>query len=468
MIPEPTSASTQDAPLIDDTLGPSLTSERRRVVAATTVGTAIEWYDFFLYAATAGLVFKQAMFAPLGSAAGTVVAFLTVGLSFLFRPLGAFLAGHYADKIGRRAVLMVTLLGMGGATTLIGLLPTYEAIGVLSPVLLVLLRLVQGISAGGEWGSAVLLAVEHAPAGKRGLFGAGPQIGAPAGLLLSSGALFLMNTIAPGGAFIEWGWRVPFLFSAVLVVLAWWVRKGVDESPVYSEMTEVSAAQVPNPMGTLFRNYFTVVLAGALLFAANSILGYMTTGGYIQNYTTNPDGMAMERGPILFAVTVAGAVWMVSTFFTGWLSDHVGRKTTLVGGFIIQTAAALALFPLVNTAEMSKIYAALVFLALALGFTYGQIAALYAELFPASVRASGTSITYAIGAILGGAFAPFIASWIFEATGSSWGITAYLVGASLIGLAVSLVIRERKDIPLDHEHEHMQRTGHFIWQPRSV
>ena len=458
MVSPPKAAS---APLNDDA---SLTSERRRVVAATTVGTAIEWYDFFLYAATAGLVFKAAMFAPLGPAGGTLVAFLTVGLSFLFRPLGAFLAGHFADKLGRRVVLMVTLLAMGGAATLIGLLPTYETIGVLSPVLLVLLRLVQGISAGGEWGSAVLLAVEHAPDGKRGLFGAGPQIGAPAGLLLSSGALYLMNIVAPGDAFLEWGWRVPFLFSALLVLLGWWVRKGVDESPVYEEMTDNSAGQASNPIGALFRNYTPVVIAGALLFAANSVLGYMTTGGYIQNYTTDPDGMAMERGPILFAVTVAGAVWMVSTFFTGWLSDRLGRKTTLVGGFVIQIIAAFVLFPLVNTAEMGKIYAALIFLALALGFTYGQIAALYSELFPASVRASGTSITYAIGAILGGAFAPFIASWIYEATGSSWGITAYLVGASVVGLAVAVSIRERAGIPLDTGHEHLQRTGHFIWQ----
>lgn len=458
-------ASPQQAPLADV---PSLTAERRRVVAATTVGTAIEWYDFFLYAATAGLVFKHAMFAPLGPAGGTLVAFLTVGLSFLFRPLGAFLAGHFADKVGRRAVLMVTLLAMGGATTLIGVLPTYEAIGVLSPVILVFLRLVQGISAGGEWGSAVLLAVEHAPENKRGLFGAGPQIGAPAGLLLSSGALYLMNTLAPGDAFLDWGWRVPFLFSALLVFLGWWVRRGVDESPVYSEMTAISAGQTANPVGMLFRHYFPVVVAGALLFAANSVLGYMTTGGYIQNYTTNPAGMALERGPVLFAVTVAGAVWMVSTFFTGWLSDYLGRKTTLVAGFLIQTTAAFVLFPLVNTANMAKIYAGLIFLALALGFTYGQIAALYAELFPASVRASGTSITYAVGAILGGAFAPFIASWIFEATGSSWGITAYLVCASFVGLVVSVLIRERKGIPLDHANEEAQRTGHFIWQKPTV
>lgn len=462
--PHPRPDHASDTPTATSTMK----SERRRVVFATTVGTAIEWYDFFLYAATAGLVFKQAMFAPLGPAGGTLVAFLTVGLSFLFRPLGAFLAGHYADKIGRRTVLMITLLAMGGATTLIGLLPTYDTIGVAAPILLVFLRLIQGISAGGEWGSAVLMAVEHAPAGKRGLFGAGPQIGAPAGLLLSSGALYVMNLIAPGDAFMQWGWRVPFLFSAALLVLGIWIRLGVDESPVYEEMAAAKKRQAANPIGVLFSRHTPLVATGALLFAANSVLGYMTTGGYIQNYTTDPDGMGLERGPILLAVTLAGAVWMVSTLFTGWLSDHWGRKTTLVAGFVVQIAAAFALFPLVNTGEMPKIYVALFFLASALGFTYGQIAAFYAEMFPASVRASGTSITYAFGSIIGGAFAPFIASWIFEATGSTWGITGYLVTASVVGLIVSLCVRERKDIPLSHEHEHIQRSGHFVWQQPQV
>ena len=179
------------------------TAERRRVVAATTIGTAIEWYDYFLYAAVAGLVFNHLMFGPLEGGLATIISFLTVGLSFLFRPVGAFLAGHFADRFGRRVVLMVTLIAMGGATTLIGVLPTYETAGIWAPILLITLRIIQGISAGGEWGSAVLMAVEHAPTDKRGLYGAGPQIGVPAGLLLSSGVLSIMNTIAPGDAFMD-------------------------------------------------------------------------------------------------------------------------------------------------------------------------------------------------------------------------------------------------------------------------
>lgn len=442
--------------------------ERRRVVAATTVGTAIEWYDFFLYAATAGLVFKQSMFGPMGASAATLVAFLTVGLPFFFRPFGAFLAGHFADRIGRRKVLMYTLIAMGAATTLMGLLPSYATIGVAAPIILVLLRVVQGISAGGEWGSAVLLSVEHAPVDKRGLYGAGPQIGAPAGLLLSSGALAIMSYVAPGEAFMEWGWRVPFLFSLVLLGLGIWIRHGVEESPVFEEMAEMRQAQEKNPIGVVFRDFTPVIIVCALLFAANSTLGYMTTGGYIQSYTTAEDGLGMERGPILTAVTVAGAVWLVSTLVTGWASDKLGRKNTLVGGFIIQAIAAFALFPLVNQATLGGVYAGLLFLALALGLTYGQISSLYTEFFPASVRGAGTSITYAIGAIIGGAFAPFIASWIFDATGSTWGITAYLVAASVIGLICALIIRERKGIPLDHGSEDVQRSGHFIWQDATV
>ena len=192
-----------------DASSPSAISpkEMGRVVAATTIGTAIEWYDYFLYAAVAGLVFNQVMFSPLTGSLASIVSFASVGLSFLFRPLGAFLAGYYGDRYGRRIVLMVTLFSMGGATTLIGLLPTYETVGLWAPIMLIFLRIIQGVSAGGEWGSAVLLAVEHAPNQKRGLYGAGPQIGVPIGLLMSSGILSIMNRIAPGDAFFQWGWR---------------------------------------------------------------------------------------------------------------------------------------------------------------------------------------------------------------------------------------------------------------------
>lgn len=436
-------------------------SERRRVIAATTIGTAIEWYDYFLYAAVAGLVFNKVMFGPLGPAAATIASFLTVGLSFLFRPLGAVLAGHFGDRLGRRGVLMVTLFTMGTATALIGLLPTYATAGWLAPAALVVLRILQGTSAGGEWGSAVLLAVEHAPDNKRGLYGAGPQVGVPAGLLLSSGVLALMTIIAPGEAFMQWGWRVPFLLSVGLTVLGWWIRTGVDESPVVEEMREVGAH---NPVGSLFKHHAGLVIAAALIFAANGTVGYMTTGGYIQNYVTDPAGLAVERGDILWAVTASAATWLCTTAFAGWVSDIIGRRRTLAIGFVVQAAGVLALFPLVNTGSLAKITAALIFLTVGLGLTYGEIGAFYAELFPASIRASGASISYALGAILGGAFAPTIAAALREATGGTTAITVYLMAATVTGFVVTLLMRERRGIPLGHEHEEAQASGHFVWQ----
>ncbi|MDC7111420.1 MULTISPECIES: MFS transporter [Corynebacterium] len=447
------------------TTAPTISAkERRRVIAATTIGTAIEWYDYFLYAAVAGLVFNQLMFGPLEGGLATIISFASVGLSFLFRPLGAILAGHFGDKLGRRTVLMVTLFAMGGATTLIGLLPTYDTWGIWAPILLITLRIIQGISAGGEWGSAVLLAVEHAPNNKRGVYGAGPQVGVPMGLLMSSGVLSIMNTIAPGDAFLEWGWRIPFLFSIVLVVIGYAVRMGVDESPVFREISERKDAEAPNPIGILFKRYLPLVFTAALVFAGNGAVGYMTTGGYIQNYTTNPEGpIGLDRGDVLNAVTLSAVTWLFSTLFAGWVSDHIGRRMTYLIGFVLQGIGAAALFPLVNTGSLGMLYLALIGLTIGLGLTYGPQSALYAELFPASIRASGVSITYAIGSIFGGAFAPMIAAALLEATGTTFAISVYLVGMSTVGFVCTFLLRERKGIPLGPEQEAQQMAGHFTF-----
>lgn len=447
------------------TTAPTISAkERRRVIAATTIGTAIEWYDYFLYAAVAGLVFNQLMFGPLEGGLATIISFASVGLSFLFRPLGAILAGHFGDKLGRRTVLMVTLFAMGGATTLIGLLPTYDTWGIWAPILLITLRIIQGISAGGEWGSAVLLAVEHAPNNKRGVYGAGPQVGVPMGLLMSSGVLSIMNTIAPGDAFLEWGWRIPFLFSIVLVVIGYAVRMGVDESPVFREISERKDAEAPNPIGILFKRYLPLVFTAALVFAGNGAVGYMTTGGYIQNYTTNPEGpIGLDRGDVLNAVTLSAVTWLFSTLFAGWVSDHIGRRMTYLIGFVLQGIGAAALFPLVNTGSLGMLYLALIGLTVGLGLTYGPQSALYAELFPASIRASGVSITYAIGSIFGGAFAPMIAAALLEATGTTFAISVYLVGMSTVGFVCTFLLRERQGIPLGPEQEAQQMTGHFTF-----
>ena len=443
------------------------TAERRCVVAATTIGTAIEWYDYFLYAAVAGLVFNHLMFGPLEGGLATIISFLTVGLSFLFRPVGAFLAGHFADRFGRRVVLMVTLIAMGGATTLIGVLPTYETAGIWAPILLITLHIIQGISAGGEWGSAVLMAVEHAPTDKRGLYGAGPQIGVPAGLLLSSGVLSIMNTIAPGDAFMDWGWRVPFLLSFALVLVGYLIRMGVDESPVFAEIAEREEEEATNPIGTLFKKFTPLVLVAALVFAGNGTVGYMTTGGYIQRYATDPEGpVALDRGDVLNAVTVSAFSWALTTLFAGFISDYIGRRNTYLLGFILQGIGAAALSPLVNTGSLGLLYGALLFLTVGLGLTYGAQSAMYAELFPASIRATGVSITYALGSVLGGAFAPMIAAALVEATGTTFAVSGYLVSASIVGFICTFILRERKGIALGAEHEAEQSQGHFIFSPR--
>lgn len=432
--------------------------DRRRVVFATVVGTTVEWYDFFIYATAVGLVFGQLFFESLG-ANSALIAFATVGVSFLFRPLGAFLAGHFGDKLGRKTVLMWTLILMGAATALIGLLPTYEAIGIGAPILLVLLRILQGISAGGEWGGAVLMAVEHAPRTKRGIFGAAPQIGVPLGLLLASGVMAIMTIVAPGDQFLEWGWRVPFLLSVVLILVGYYVRRKVEESPVFTELA-ARKEKAKMPIVQLFRKHALLVVIAALVFAGNNAVGYMTTGGYIQNYATNPEGpIGLDRGAVLWAVAGSAVTWLLTTLLAGWVSDRIGRRTTYVIGWIMQLVGVFTLFPLVNTGEIGLLFAGIAILTIGLGFTYGPQAALYTELFPASIRFSGVSISYAIGAIAGGAFAPTIATAIVGATGSTQGVTWYLAGMTVLGLIATLLLRDRSGIPLGPDHEDEQAVS---------
>lgn len=438
--------------------------DRRRVAFATVVGTAVEWYDYFVYASAAGLVFGTLFFEPAGPGFGTILSFLTVGVSFLFRPLGAFLAGHFGDKVGRRPVLVTTLILMGTATALIGLLPTYEAIGIGAPLLLVLLRILQGVSAGGEWGGAVLMAVEHAPRNRRGLYGAMPQIGVPIGLLLASAMMATMDALFPGDAFLEWGWRIPFLFSVVLILVGSWVRRRVEESPVFAEIAE-RKERTKAPVVDLFARFAPLVLLSALVFAGNGAVGYMTTGGYIQGYATDPEGpLALDRGDVLWAVTASSVSWLVATFAAGWVSDSIGRRATYILGWCLQGVFVLTLFPLVNTGEVVLLGVGLVLLTLGLGFTYGAQSVWYTELFPASVRFSGVSISYALGSILGGAFAPTIAQWIQQATGSSVNVGYYLLGMTAVGLVGTLLLRERRGIDLSPAHETEQRVGIYAWE----
>src|SRR5699024_10135007 len=239
--------------------GRSISHDERRVQFATVVGTTVEWYDFFIYATATGLIFAHAFFEPAGEQFAQILSFVSVGISFLFRPLGAFIAGHLGDRFGRRLVLILTLILMGASTTLVGVLPTHATIGLAAPILLILLRVLQGVSAGGEWGGAVLLAVEHAPTRRRGMFGSSPQIGVPLGLLLASGLMGLMTTIAPGDAFTAWGWRIPFLLSFVLVLIGHYVRRQVEETPVFTELAE-RREKSQAPIKVLFKKHAVLVL----------------------------------------------------------------------------------------------------------------------------------------------------------------------------------------------------------------
>jgi MFS family permease len=439
-------------------------ANQRRVAAATLVGTTVEWYDFFIYATIAALVFGDLFFAPAGAGFSQIITFASVGISFLFRPLGAFLAGHYGDKLGRKVILVVTLVMMGGATTLIGLLPTFEAIGIAAPLLLLLLRVLQGISAGGEWGGAVLMAVEHAPAERRGLAGAVPQLGVPLGLLLATGVTALMTgVVSPGAAFVEWGWRWPFIASIILIAVGYLVRVAVDESPVFQEIAEAKQRESV-PVVELFRKHWHLVLIAALVFVGNNAVGYMSTGGFIPSYATG-EAVGLDSTDVLVAMTFAAAVWFCSTLAAGLLSDRIGRKLTYQIGYAWLALCVFPLFWLINTGELGMLYLALFLVCIGTGLTYGPQAALYSELFPASVRFSGVSISYAIGAILGGAFAPMIAQALLERTGGSTAISVYLLVTVLVALAAVSLVRDRRGIDLSIHNQAEQETGATVFGP---
>ena len=433
------------------------TKERNKVLAAVVVGTTIEWYDFFIYAFMANLVFAQLFFQPAGEGMMQILSLITIGISFLFRPLGAFLAGHFGDRIGRRPMLVLTLLLMGIATTLVGALPTFEQAGFIAPVLLIFLRILQGISAGGEWGGAVLMAIEHAPQGRRGLYGSFVQAGVPLGMLLATGVLAGIRAAFPGDAFLEVGWRIPFFVSILLVVVGYVVRRSVDESPVFQEIKQ-TAQQESAPIVQVFKKYGLVVLFAAMVFMANNATGYMTTGGYVQGLASRPTdgtppGLGFDPVGVQLATFAGSLSWLVFTFVAGWASDKIGRKKLYLIGWTVLAITVIPLFILVEQGVWG-VALGTILLGAGLGLTYGAQAAWYAESFPASVRYSGVSIAYAIGAIIGGAFAPTIAQALLQATGTTWSIVGYLLVTVVISIIGTLLMKDRTGVPLSIDFEH--------------
>lgn len=443
----------------------SVTGDEKKVLAATLVGTAIEWYDYFIYAQAAGLVLGPLFFAPIAAdnpGLAQILSFATIGISFLFRPLGAIVCGHLGDRIGRKAVLVMTLVLMGASTVLIGLLPTYAQIGAWAPVLLIVLRVLQGFSAGGEWGGAALMAVEHAPRDRRSFFGSFPQIGVPLGLIVATGVLLGLTAAIGREAFAEWGWRLPFLFSVALIVVGSLIRRTVEESPVFERMHQ-RRKEASAPLRQLFRDNARQVVLTALIFVANNAAGYLLIAFFI---SYGQKSLRLPPGDLLTVCTLAAVGWLVFTLIGGRMGDRLGRVRTFQIGYVALALWAIPMWFLIDTRSIALFFVAAFVLTIPLGITYGPQAALYAEMFPAKVRYSGVSVGYALGSILGGAFAATIAQWLVASYGQSWPIGVYLVVLSAISfVAVSMVEDpmgvdlDDEAVPAEHLREHPEMAG---------
>lgn len=407
--------------------------QKKRVALASAVGTSVEWYDYHVYSIASALVIGKLFFPDISPMAGTMAAFATFAVGFIARPLGGILAGHLGDKIGRKKVMVITLTLMGAATMLIGLLPTYAQIGVAAPILLVILRLLQGLSAGGEWGSAALMAVEHAPANKRGLFGNYVQLGTPTGMFLANVIILGATFMLADDQFEAWGWRIPFLLSALMVIFGFVVRMKVDESPVFQALEETSSLE-RIPLAELMRSNKSRVVLAVLSFLGNNAVGYIFLA-FITSYGTSVLGM--ERNFMLNVLLIGCATWFFTMIFFARLSDTIGRRKVYYIGYGILIAWAFPFFALFNTANPVMVILAVMILTLGLAATYGPQAALFAELFPARLRASGVSLSYALGACLGGGFTPLIATALLGATGTVFSVSVFMVimcALSVIGV----------------------------------
>ncbi|WP_422390778.1 MFS transporter [Arthrobacter sp. N1] len=429
-----------------------MSSQDRRVLAGTMVGTTIEWYDFFIFAQAAGIVFATLYFGPLeGESPGLaqLVAWATIGISFFFRPLGAVVAGRLGDKIGRKAMLVFTLVMMGGATALIGLLPTYAQIGIWAPILLMLLRILQGFSAGGEWGGAALMAVEHAPVHKRGFWGAYPQIGVPVGMILATFVLFMLRTSLSPEDFLAWGWRIPFLLSVVLIVVGYFIRSAVAESPVFKRMIE-RKRETATPLRNLLQTNKKQVVLAAVIFIGNNAAGYLVIA-FLSSYAQRVLGM--PAAPVLLATLLAAFGWLIFTLYGGILSDRIGRVRTFQIGYGLIFVWMIPLFLLIDTRNIWAYGIGIFVLTIGLGLSYGPMSAMYAEMFPANVRYSGIGIGYALGAILGGAFAPLIAEALLRETQWSGSISLYIMALCIISFVGVTLVKETKGAPLEAGEE---------------
>jgi MFS family permease len=408
----------------------------RRILTASLVGTAVEFYDFYIYATAAALVFGPLFFPAESASAQLLLAYASFGLAFVARPVGAVAFGHFGDRVGRKSTLVASLLLMGGSTVAIAFLPTYAQVGWLAPALLCVLRFGQGLGLGGEWGGAALLAVENAPPHRRNTWGMFPPLGAPVGFIAANGLFLILGLWLDDAQFRAWGWRLPFLVSAVLVGLGLWVRLKLTETPAFLAAAEAEA--LPRvPIASLVKDHARAVLAGTFAVVACFALFYLATA-FALGYGTTALGysreqfLAVELGAILF---LAAGVIVASM-----LADRSGAERMLVIGFVGCIAAGLLMGPMLGAGSIGGVFAWLALALFVMGFAYGPLGGWLPSLFPAGVRYTGVSMTFNLGGIIGGAVAPIAAQALVERGGLAW-VGAYLVAAGVLSLGGLALLR---------------------------
>jgi metabolite-proton symporter len=416
-------------------------SALRKVVLASMIGTTIEWYDFFLYGTAAALVFNKLFFPSADPLTGTLLAFATYALGFVARPLGGVVFGHFGDRIGRKRLLMLSLVLMGAATMLIGLLPTYGQIGLAAPLLLVALRLLQGFAVGGEWGGAVLIVAEHGDHARRGFWTSWPQAGVPIGNILGAGILAIMAAVQSDADFLAWGWRVPFLASVVLIGVGWWVRSRVEESPTFQAIEKEAATLPRAPALEAIRRRPRELLIGAGLKFAENITFYVVTVFAITYVTTR---VGLSRQTALNAILIACVADFLAIVSAAALSDRIGRRPVYAFGAFCMAVWAFVFFRLLDTGQFALIALACIGGLVCHGAMYGPQAAFLAEMFPTRMRYSGVSLSYQVTSIFAGSLAPLIAVALLKAYDSATPVAIYLAVSSVLTGVAALVARETR------------------------
>jgi metabolite-proton symporter len=421
----------------------------RRAVVASTVGTAIEWYDFFLYGTAAGLVFPKLFFPNSDPLVGTLNSFLIYGVGFVARPVGAWIFGHYGDRIGRKATLIATLMLMGIATFLVAIVPTYASIGIWGALILTVLRFVQGVGVGGEWGGSVLLAMEWSRKdSSRGFIASWPQFGVPCGLFLANLAFLAFSQYA-GDQFLTWGWRIPFALSIVLVGIGLYIRLGILETPVFAKLLAENKIE-RQPMIEVCKRNWREILTSAFVRLAEQAPFYIFTA-FVFSYGIGT--LKVSRDFLLYSVMAASVLSFVSIPLSGHISDRIGRKKMYMLGAATVGVFGFVYFALLNTASLPLIFIAIVLSLIPHDMMYGPQAALIAESFTGRLRYSGASMGYQLASIIAGGPAPFIATWLFATYGTGYAISAYVLACAIISLIATSMMTDYtgKDIAAEYD-----------------